>query len=38
MKVILSGLGHIGVVTVAALVRDGHAVIGVDTTMRSAAP
>jgi GDP-mannose 6-dehydrogenase len=31
MKVIVIGLGHIGVVTVAALVRDGHAVIGVDT-------
>lgn len=31
MKVIVIGLGHIGVVTVAALLRDGHTVIGVDT-------
>jgi len=31
MKVIVIGLGHIGIVTVAALLRDGHIVIGVDT-------
>jgi len=31
VKVVIIGLGHIGIVTAAALLRDGHAVVGVDT-------
>lgn len=31
MRIIVIGLGHIGIVTAAALLRDGHIVVGVDT-------
>jgi GDP-mannose 6-dehydrogenase len=31
MRIVVVGLGHIGVVIVAALLRDGHVVVGVDT-------
>lgn len=30
MKVAVVGLGHIGIVTAAALLRDGHSVVGID--------
>ena len=31
MRIIVFGLGHVGIVTVASLLRDGHVVVGVDT-------
>jgi GDP-mannose 6-dehydrogenase len=31
MKAIVIGLGHVGIVTAAGLLRDGHSVIGLDT-------
>lgn len=31
MRIIVIGLGHIGIVTAAALLRHGHIVVGVDT-------
>ena len=30
MKVLIIGLGHVGIVTAACLLRDGHIIIGVD--------
>jgi GDP-mannose 6-dehydrogenase len=31
MRILVVGLGHVGIVTAAGLLRDGHVVIGVDT-------
>jgi GDP-mannose 6-dehydrogenase len=31
MRIVVCGLGHVGVVTVAALLREGHTVVGLDT-------
>ena len=31
MRIVVVGLGHIGVVIVATLLRDGHVVVGVDS-------
>lgn len=31
MNIVVIGLGHVGLVTAAALLRDGHAVVGVET-------
>jgi GDP-mannose 6-dehydrogenase len=31
MRIVVVGLGHVGVVTAAALLRDGHEVVGVET-------
>jgi GDP-mannose 6-dehydrogenase len=32
MRILVIGLGHVGIVTAAGLLRDGHVVIGVDTS------
>lgn len=31
MRIVICGLGHVGVVTAAALLRDGHTVVGMDS-------